>query len=83
MIVDQYFSVLRQDQVVYHQKEKEKEKKNAKKILIQSLKIRIDNEKSKSQIMKLHLIFFFVGNVSKFLSQKASVTLSCHIYHVQ
>ena len=45
MIVDQYFSVLRQGQVVYHQKEKEKEKKNAKKILIQSLKIRIDNEK--------------------------------------
>ena len=34
VIVDQYFSVLRQDQVVYHQKEKEKEKKNAKKILI-------------------------------------------------
>ena len=34
VIVDQYFSVLRQGQVVHHQKEKEKEKKNAKKILI-------------------------------------------------
>ena len=57
--------------------------KNQGNIVFGCTAIRIDNEKSKSQIMKLHLIFFFVGNVSKFLSQKASVTLSCHIYHVQ
>ena len=57
--------------------------KNQGNIVLGCIAIRIDNEKSKSQIMKLHLIFFFVGNVSKFLSQKASVTLSCHIYHVQ